>query len=395
MRLHPAVRSSLVVLATILATACGGGGGGDALTEGPPAPAGPGNGAPPAAPALAFTYDGETLPGRIIATSSFGHFTIYDLASGSGTRVGDDADVWWEMGHEPSTLVRWDNSLYASQTMTVAFFDTTTWQKNGPDLTVRPNLRYPKLSPDGKHVLAMWRDEQDFAERYNNPPTIIERATGRIVKRDWTLIKGEIDSLIGSPIDWLPDGSYIFLDGRRLYRGTVDPAMPATRVATLPLEDNLATGGADSRHVHLRASPDGSQVAFTWNGHIWVVGTDGGNLHRLTEVGPGSTNQVLGPSFGSPTWSPDSRWVAGVLYRSGVNVAPVFPDTSDDIPPPYQVVGTTGCVSPVFVLRADASAPTPISWPSWPVAHGVRVKGADGRQVLGLSVCSDVVHWIR
>lgn len=400
-RLRRPFRSAAAAITLLIGlAACGGGGGGGdpevagggAASPAPsPTPADPAASSPGAG-AAAFTYDGEVLPGRLVVTSPLGDFVVYSLASGLGQAVGERADVWWEQGQSPDTLVRWDDNLYGSQPVRVSFFDTTTWQQNRPDLIVRPQFRYPKLSADGRYLMALWRDDTLQAEQFNNPMTVIETATGTIVKRDWSLIDTDTTSTISSPVDWLPDNSYVFLDGRNLFRATLSAAAP-TFVATLALHDNVSTGGADSTFVRLKASPDGTRFAFTWNGHIWVANVDGTGLHRLTALAQDSVNQVLGAAFGSPSWSPDSRWVSGVLYRSDTSVAPVLPVPGDTIAPPYQVVGTTGCVSPVFVLRADA-APTTIPWPEWPVFDGVRVRGSGGR-LLGLSTCSTEVHWIR
>jgi hypothetical protein len=385
------LRCSVAVIAVSVLCACGGGGGGDTAVAA--SADAPGASPPPAAPAPAspqnFTYgNGTVLPGRLAVTSIFGTFVVYDLATGAvGPTVGDhDSDVWWEYGQAPHTLVRWDDNLFEGDSARLVFFDTRTLKPTGTEIIAKPVFRHPKLSADGRYLMATWANAEDYAERYNNPMTIVEVATGNIVKRDWTLLDGEIDSVIGSPVDWLPDNSYIFLDGRQLYRATLDNPIP-TRVATLDLPDN-SSEGSSSLFVNVRASHDGRRFAFTWSGHIWVANVDGTGLHRITDV---PADSLFGPSFGSPSWSPDSQWISATIFRDTTNVVPVFPDVGDTIAPAYEVVATTGCVNPVFVLHAD-SAPTAIDWPRWPTEHGVRVRR--NGQVLGLTTCNDAVHWI-
>ena len=380
------LRATLATAMAILSVGCGGGGGDDgAVTTSTPLPAAQ---APAPAAADALTYDGQTLSGRLMVPNSLGQFDLYDLATGASRVLGDyDADVWWEAGRSPDTVVRYDMNVVSGPKVRVTLIDTTTWAPKGLELLIPPRISSPKLSADGKYLLAMWGDAATDAERYNNPMTFIEVSTGRVVKRDWTLIKDEFTGIIGAPADWLPDNGYVFLDGRKLYRATLGAAAP-TLVATLSLEDNLSTGGAGSDFVDLTASPDGRRIAFTWNGHIWVAGVDGSNLHRVTALAPDDT---FGPAFGSPAWSPDSQWLAGVLNRGGTNVAPVFPG-SGDIAPPYQVIGTSGCASPVFVVRADGPAAT-VTWPRWPVEAGVRARNAKG-QLIGVSTCDGQVFWI-
>lgn len=218
--------------------------------------------------------------------------------------------------------------------------------------------------------------------------TFIEVATGRVVKRDWHLLDDEFSDSIGSPVDWLPDNSYIYLRGRQLYRATLAGPEPAL-VATLDLASNTSDGGFSPKYVDLSASPDGRRIAFTWNGHLWVAGVDGSNLHRVTEL---AADDTFGPAFGSPTWSPDSQWLAGVLNRGGTNIGLVFPGNTDIVAPPYQVIGSSGCASPVFVVRADGP-PATVTWPRWPLEAGVRARNANG-QFIGVASCDGEVFWI-
>ena len=61
---------------------------------------------------------------------------------------------------------------------------------------------------------------------------------------------------------------------------------------------------------HPAISPDGSQLAFTYQGDIWVVAAEGGTARRLT----------IHESYeGTPAWSPDGQKIAFVGNRYGNN----------------------------------------------------------------------------
>ena len=102
---------------------------------------------------------------------------------------------------------------------------------------------------------------------------------------------------------------------------------PAERPAPAKLPTALGA-------IHPRLSPDGSTLAFSYQGENWTGPRAGGTMTRLT------------PSQGldtEPAWSPDGRRVA-FLRGTGVKVVR-FPD-GQDIPLPKAVsAGGTYAVS--------------------------------------------------
>lgn len=69
---------------------------------------------------------------------------------------------------------------------------------------------------------------------------------------------------------------------------------------------------------HPNLSPDGSQLAFDWNGDIWVVPSNGGSARALTQH-PGKDTQ--------PKFSPDGKEIAFVSDRDGSTQIYVMPAT--------------------------------------------------------------------
>lgn len=105
--------------------------------------------------------------------------------------------------------------------------------------------------------------------------------------------------------DCSPDGRQVVFTSDRSWDH--DVYLLNFKATRLPAEGKRITRG-----IHLDSSPswspDGSRVAFSRNGDIYIASSSGEMLKRLTKS----------PSIDiSPTWSPDSRKIAFVSDRAG------------------------------------------------------------------------------
>lgn len=98
---------------------------------------------------------------------------------------------------------------------------------------------------------------------------------------------------------------------------------PTPRRATLP----SAIGA-----IHPRLSPDGSAIAFSYQGGIWLVPRGGGTMSLLT-TGDGEDTE--------PAWSPDGKRLAFVRHGS-VKLVEVPGGTEVSLPRPLVTAGTYG-----------------------------------------------------
>lgn len=87
----------------------------------------------------------------------------------------------------------------------------------------------------------------------------------------------------------------------------------ATSKRTFLLAGILALAGSVQADMIRRIgqavpSPDGSKIAFSWQGDIWVVGRAGGRAERLT---------IHPANDGSPRWTPDGKRIVFTSSRFG------------------------------------------------------------------------------
>lgn len=343
-------------------------------------------------------YRDTQLPGRLVVNSNLGDGFVFNLRSGerlalprlmaSGRNASKDI---WTAGSGPLVL-RWYSNIGERGKVPLFVFDSRTWRPLG-ELKVNAQFIMPKLSPDGRYILSFWRNLSEGEGPDDVRLTVFDTRSSRPVKRG-SRLDGKL--MLGNLADWLPDGRYVYRAARKLYVSS--PTAGSDRLlAELPLPDSVITGGSTAGGA-VSVSPDGTRLAFTMgesrgssrDTHIWVVNLDGTGLHRLTSApNPRSGSNF---NFGSPTWSPDGKWVAGVLDMKGAVSAPVFPP-GDTIAPASQIIGTTGCgTSPVVVVPANADR-VPISWPAFDARYNVKVKAPSGRGVQWLSSCGSIA-WL-
>jgi len=72
---------------------------------------------------------------------------------------------------------------------------------------------------------------------------------------------------------------------------------------------------------HPALSPDGTHIAFSYMGDIWVVSSEGGRAHRLTNHAAYDRE---------PVWSPDGRWIAFSSNRMGNDDIYIIPSEGGD-----------------------------------------------------------------
>jgi Tol biopolymer transport system component len=325
------------------------------------------------------TYGTRSLPGRLLVNKGHQHGTSFVAATFDLTNAKrlalplsttPSADRW------TASAALAARSRGAGSALAVDLFragDLSLLRT----VTLPGESSIPRPSPDGRYLLAFVGDAL----------TVFDAADGRQVE---TVSQTSGYSILGDPAAWLPDGSYAFLVGRTLYR-TRPGADTVTTVAALALPGPTPSAVL---HSDLAASPDGQRLAISWrdldsgDADLWTVRVDGTDLRRLTQQ-PAST-PALDYTHASPAWSPDSKWVAAVLYMSGTSSSPLFPDE------PFlggRITGTTGCIDQIFVVAADGPT-VELTWPRWDREHGIKVRDPSDMGGQWLSTCGAEVGWV-
>jgi len=152
---------------------------------------------------------------------------------------------------------------------------------------------------------------------------------------------------------------------------------------------------------HPAVSPDGSSVAFSYGGDIWTVPVGGGRATRLT---------VHQAYEHSPSWSPDSKWIAFCANREGYEDVYVIPSEGGQSRRlTYLDADNTECSwmfnsqAILFTSRRDDRYPDYRMIYSVPVSGGtpVKVMEAYGRQAVespdgkSMLYVRDGVQWWR
>ena len=395
----------LILLLALFIAACGGGSGGG----GGSSPGTGGGGGNPAPAQTVPTYRNTTLPGRMVvngnpANGGLQHIfdqVMFDLRTGQkvvlprGT-IDPDHLVFNADGNR-GTLLRWDADFVQTE---LSFFDPASLAATAAALKISSQMtRAPQLSPDGKFILAFWNNSAAGEIITEQKLTIFDASSGAVVKRGSRLNSSSI--VHGRPAAWLPDGRYVYFVRNSLYVSS-----PTSADDTLIAQLSLPANELDTiTQGDIAVSPDGSRLAFNWteprdggienDSNLWVANVDGTGLRRLTTAP--DPNSALDFRHGSPTWSPDGKWVAGILYMSGV-VFGLPPGWCCDNDPeaayPYTVIGGTGCIDQVFVADADGP-PIALAWPKAERANGLKVLAPDGKNLQWVTTCGfELISWL-
>ena len=176
----------------------------------------------------------------------------------------------------------------------------------------------PAVSPDGATLVYGSRHEEATGLRARDLATGDERWLVYPVQRDDMESRATLDLLPGYA--FTPDGAAVIASyGGRLWRVPLDGSEPgaipfAADVVIhagprldfdYPVEDTPTFRVRQIRDVAL--SPDGSEIAFTALGRLYVMEAEGGEPRRLGEEIDGALHH--------PAWSPDGEAVAAVNWR--------------------------------------------------------------------------------
>lgn len=185
---------------------------------------------------------------------------------------------------------------------------------------------------------------------------------------------------------WSPDGTKILI-----VRWANDPAVAYSKAQERALGNTLLTIVSGSSHLFVMNadgtgmtqltsgavadfagswSPDGTQIVFTRNARdesgIFVMNTDGSNVHELLATGPGDVQTP-------PSWSPDgsrilfTEWTGDnladsrngvyVMDADGSNVTRLSPEGAYDDAPEWSPDGTkiVFACSGICTMNADGS----------------------------------------
>lgn len=169
----------------------------------------------------------------------------------------------------------------------------------------RRNRGEPSLSPDGRRIVFQ-KGILFYADLY------VMNLRGRILYKLTSSFGQE------SGPAWSPDGSTIVFVAD-------DPGTGDSQIWTIPAAGGtpveITTSASDKYEVDW--SPDGSSLAFSSQGQIGIVGSDGSDERLITNA--------TDTSYSGPAWSPDGTLIACTLY-SGAHRADIWtmaPDGSN------------------------------------------------------------------
>jgi Tol biopolymer transport system component len=170
-----------------------------------------------------------------------------------------------------------------------------------------PDARFPCWSPDGRRVAFVARDtDRKTPDSTEKPGSLVFQVY--VVSPDGTGLRkvtSEAHQVDWSAVAWSPDGRWIAFFTRDKTLNLVPAEGGDSRVVTdLRRIDSLAVPGLGGlAFSEIAWSPDGKELAFSFDGRLWTVGVGGG---AVTEVRTGLT----GVRAIYLDWSPDGRTIA-------------------------------------------------------------------------------------
>ena len=225
-----------------------------------------------------------------------------------------------EVSLEGNTYREWRDNLFAVQVF-------------GPELSIWESDDAPDDRDGGEHIDATHDLSHDGKRialatlRHGYDGNSSEIATANLDGSDYRRLT-ESEGVDLSP-SWSPDGSLIAFASNREQYLSPDDKIYSNHYGIYVME---ASGEnvrrlAPTVYVLPRPpvwSPDGKWLAFMgdWDRNLYTVSVDGGSVNNLGEAFPyirklGNSNFDKYPPV--PAWSPDSRWLAYVIwdgYRS-------------------------------------------------------------------------------
>ena len=251
---------------------------------------------PPAFGRLAFSSNRHGNP----------EIYVVDLAGGSPVRLTqNNANDWlpdWSADGTKITFTSYRTGSYDLWVMRADGSAQTSWVATGAWDD------YPRWAPDGERISLSTTAE---TEGVPNSEIFVRRLNGSLQQVTYSVAEDQW-------ADWSPDGRIIFTEG---YKDGSD-----WDIYIIDADGSNRTTWLDATNCDVQPtwSPDGNWIAFLRitkdtngsgsmdfedAGDIWVGRATGGGLQQLTS----------GAWALTPTWSPDSEWVAFAQVRDSNN----------------------------------------------------------------------------
>jgi len=240
-----------------------------------------------------------------------------DNLKSAGAAVTPDGRRIWFSRRQNS----WDYNAALPQYQ-LAYYDRETGETFGRTSRYGSGFR-PTISPDGRWLVYGTRHDTETGLRMRDLETGEETWLAYPVQRDDQESIADRDVLPG--MAFTPDSREVVVSyGGKIWRVPVDGSDPIPVPFTVdvdldigpalffdyPIDDGPTFSAREIRDAV--PSPDGSMLAFSALGRLYVVDWPNGEPRRLTDAGH---------TEAQPAWSPDGRWIAYVTWeRTGGHV---------------------------------------------------------------------------